>query len=285
MHRIAQARLYWRALTHNAVSVMGLVLVVFVLVTAVLGPVISPYDPVKVYAEDRLQGPSLRHPLGTDQFGRDVLSRMLYGARISLFVGVLCTAAAAAVGSAIGLIGGYFGGWMDEVLMRTMDILMAFPAIVLAIALIALMGAGFVNLIFVIGIIRIPGFARVIRSSVLNVKEMDYILAARSIGQANSLIVLRHILPNCLTPVVVLASLSIATAISAEAALSFLGLGIQPPTPSWGAMLSEGRAYTLDAPWMAVFPGLAISLTILGYNLLGDGLRDVMDPRTRDLVA
>jgi peptide/nickel transport system permease protein len=253
-------------------------------VLALAGPVLTPYRYQEMHIRDKLQSPNPTYPLGTDQFGRDILSRIANGARISLTVGVICTGIALLAGILIGLVSGYFGSWVDEAMMRVMDILMALPSIVLTIALIALMGTSFVNLILIIGITGIPQFARVTRSSVLGIKEMEFVTAARAIGQSNGLILLRHILPSCLTPLVVLASLYMPTAISTEASLSFLGLGIQPPMPSWGGMLSEGRAFVLNAPWMAIFPGLAISLTILGYNLLGDGLRDMLDPRTRKVV-
>jgi peptide/nickel transport system permease protein len=251
------------------------------LFVALFAPQIAPYEYDKMAILEKLTGPSKGHLLGTDQFGRDILSRIIYGARVSLLVGVGGTTVAMISGIIMGAVAGYLGGWWDEVLMRILDIWMAFPYIVLAIVLAWIMGPGLVNLILVIGIIRSPQFARITRGSVLAQKEMEFVDAARAIGQSSPLILLRHILPNCISPIIVYATLCVATAISAEAALSFLGLGIQPPTPSWGMMLAEGRRFMIDAFWMPTFPGIAISLTILGYNILGDGLRDALDPRMR----
>jgi peptide/nickel transport system permease protein len=248
---------------------------------AILAPQIAPHDPDLPHLADKLQPPSATYLLGTDQFGRDILSRVIYGARISLVVGAGGTGLAFLVGVILGSIAGYVGKMIDEGLMRLMDLIMAFPYIVLAIALVMLIGPGMLNLILVIGMLRVPQFARLARSGVLSVKQKDYVIAARALGVRDFWLLFRHILPNTLGPVVVLASLSVATAISAESALSFLGVGIQPPQSSWGTLLSDGRNYILHAPWMTTFPGLFLSLTILGYNLVGDGLRDALDPRTR----
>lgn len=269
----------WRRLIRNQTTVIGLVIVILGSALAIGAPLIAPYPYDEVNVRIKLQGPSSEHWLGTDQFGRDVYSRILYGAQVSLIVGAAGMIVALAMGAALGAIAGYYGGWIGEVLMRIMDVLMAFPFIVLGIALVAIVGPSLQNLIFVIGVMRIPQFARVAHSSVLRLRSLDFVDAARSIGQRPIIILIRHILPNCVSPLVVLGSLSVATAISAEASLSFLGLGIQPPMSSWGTMLSDGKLYIYNAPWLATFPGIAISLTILGYNLLGDGLRDVLDPR------
>jgi len=272
---------FLRVLLRNYATALGLAIIVVMIVVALVGPVLAPYKYDEVILTDRLQPPSAEHLLGTDQFGRDILSRMLFGARVSLVVGLGGVAVAMAFGVVLGAIAGFYGGWPDEIIMRLMDILLAFPYIILAVALIAMVGPSVRNIILVVGFTRLPQFARLVRGSVLTIRETDFVTAARAIGQREWRILSRHILPNCLTPIVVMASLSVATAILTESALSFLGLGIQPPQSSWGTMIADGRRFMLDAPWIATFPGIAISLTILGYNLLGDGLRDALDPRLR----
>lgn len=279
--RVRRLAEFWGRLARNPIAVLGLAIIIVMLVLAALAPAIAPYPYQKVNLAERLEPPSGRHLFGTDQFGRDILSRMLYGARVSLVVGLGGVLIALTVGVALGAVSGFFGKWVDEGVMRLMDILGAFPYIILAVALMAMLGPSLRNIILVVGITRIPQFARVTRGSTLSLKEMDFVTAARAIGQRQMRILTRHIAPNCMTPIVVLASLSVATAILTESALSFLGLGIQPPEPSWGTMISDGRRFMLDAPWIATFPGIAISLTILGYNLFGDGLRDALDPRLR----
>lgn len=268
-----------RVLFGQPTSLLGFLALVLVVVAAAVGPLLTPYAQEAVDVNSRLQPPSLRHWMGTDQFGRDVLTRVLYGARVSLLVGLLATALAAAAGGALGALAGFCGGWVDELAMRFMDILLAFPYIVLAIAAAAVLGPSLPNLILAIAVIRVPQFARLMRGAVLAVKAMDYVEAARAAGASAARILWRHVLPNCINPIVVLATLSVGTAINAEAAMSFLGLGIQPPASSWGTMLADGRRFLLEAPWIATFPGLAISITVLGCNLLGDGLRDALDPQ------
>jgi ABC-type dipeptide/oligopeptide/nickel transport system permease subunit len=277
-------RLMWQTLSGNYATLLGIIIIVAMFFVAVFAPQLVPYEYDEMLIEDRLTGPSGGHLLGTDQFGRDILTRIAYGARVSLMVGLGGTALAMVAGVFLGATAGYSGGWWDEILMRVLDVWMAFPYIVLAIVLAWIIGPGLRNLILVIGIIRMPQFARITRGSVLAIKEIEFVEAASSIGQRSLLILWRHILPNCISPIIVYASLCVATAIGAESALSFLGLGIQPPTPSWGMMLAEGRRYMFDAFWIPTFPGIAISLTILGYNLLGDGLRDALDPRMRRQV-
>lgn len=278
---MSRKRAVARVLLSSTATTLGIVLIIVILLMAVLGPLLAPYQFDEMNLADKLSGPTAQYWLGTDQFGRDILTRLFYGAQVSLLVGAGGTAVAMLLGVLLGSTAGYYGRWLDEILMRLIDIVMAFPFIVLAIALAWVIGPGMNNLILVIGILRTPQFARLTRGSVLAIKQKDFVLAARSIGVRSPAILWRHILPNCISTILTYASLSIATAISTEAALSFLGLGIQPPRPSWGIMLAEGQRFMFDAPWIATFPGIAISLTILGYNLLGDGLRDALDPRLR----
>lgn len=228
-----------------------------------------------------LQGPSRAHVLGTDQFGRDILSRIIIGARVSLLVAVLSVAVALALGTTVGLLSGYLGRWVDGLAMRLMDILFAFPAILLAIAIMAVAGTSMRNLILAIGVVYTPQFARVARAATLTVKNLEFVEASQALGAGTGRVLARHLLPNVMPAIIVQVSLSLSLAILSESALSFLGLGTQPPTPSWGNMLSEGRQFMEIAPWNAVFPGAAIMLVVLGFNLLGDGLRDLLDPRLR----
>jgi peptide/nickel transport system permease protein len=279
--RSGQLRRFWSTLSHNYITMCGLGIILIMIILAVLAPYIAPYGYKTMTLPDRLQPPNTNHLLGTDNFGRDILSRMLYGARVSLIVGLGGVTIATSIGVLLGAVAGFYGKWIDEVIMRIMDSMLAFPYIILAVALMAMVGPSLRNVILVIGITRTPRFARVTRGSVLALKEMDFVTAARALGQREWRILARHILPNCLTPIVIMASLSVATAILTESALSFLGLGIQPPQASWGIMIADGRRFMLDAPWIATFPGIAISLTILGYNLFGDGLRDALDPKLR----
>ncbi|MCB9105812.1 MAG: ABC transporter permease [Anaerolineales bacterium] len=277
-----QAESLWldalRRLRQQPLSIFSAILVCVLILTAIFGPLLAPYDPNDIDMANRFAPPSLEHPFGTDDFGRDILSRVMVGARVSLMVGIIAVGLSATVGSALGLLAGYVGRLTDEVIMRAMDIIFAFPAILLAIAIMAALGRGVGNAMIAIGIVYIPIFARITRGSVLSVREEVYIEAARSIGSTDGRIMTRHILPNILSPIIVEITLSLSFAILAEAALSFFGLGTQPPDPSWGRMLSEGRAYFQQSVWLAIFPGLAIMLTVLGFNLLGDGLRDALDP-------
>jgi peptide/nickel transport system permease protein len=266
-------------LRHDRLALLGALVVIAVLLVGLLAPVIAPYDPNQINGLDALQAPSWQHLFGTDELGRDVFSRVLYGARISPWVGLAAVAISTVIGVTIGLVAGYASGVVDEVWMRAMDILLAFPGIVLAIAIVAVLGPGLRNALIAVGIAGIPYFARVVRAVVLVEREKEYVSAARAYGQRKSGILLLEILPNIAGPVIVLATLSIAGAILTTAALSFVGLGAQLPTPEWGAMLSEGRVYLANQWWMATFPGIAIAVTVLGVNLLGDGLRDALDPR------
>jgi peptide/nickel transport system permease protein len=270
----------WYTIARNRLAIVGAALVVVVLIAGLLSPLIAPYDPTAI-TPDSLAAPSRAHLFGTDDLGRDILSRVLYGARISPFVGLLAVAISAFVGVSMGLIAGYAGGPADNVLMRVVDILLSFPGIVLAIGVVAILGPGLNHALLAVGIAGIPTFARVVRGSVLVEKEKEYVEAARLLGVPTPRLLLLHIMPNVLAPVLVLSTLSVASAILAAAGLSFIGLGAQLPTPEWGAMLSQGRNYLAVQWWVAAFPGAAIAITVLGVNLLGDGVRDVLDPRLR----
>ena len=268
-------------LFRDKLAMVGLVIMAAFVLTAALAPLLAPYDPLEQSLTDRREPPSSQNPLGLDDLGRDILSRVIFGARKSLQVGVLSVTMAIVVGTWIGATSGYLGGWVDSLVMRLMDIMLAFPALLLAIAIVTILGPGLLNMLYAIGIVSIPVYARIARASVLGVKVQDYVLAARSLGASPIRILTRHVLPNCLTPLIVQGTLGIGTAILDAAGLSFLGLGAQPPTPEWGAMLGQGRYAMFTAPHIVLFPGLAIVLTVLGFNLLGDGLRDALDPRLR----
>lgn len=286
---LTQSEGFWqttlRRLLKHPVGRLGAVIVSILVIMAIFGPLLSPYDPNAINFENRFSPPTFAHPFGTDDFGRDTFSRVLYGARVSLLVGVIAVTIAATLGTFLGLISGYTTRrWLDETIMRAMDILFAFPAILLAIAILAALGKGIENAMIAIGLVYTPIFARIARGAVLSVRNEEYVMAARALGTRNSLIVLRHILPNSLAPLIVETSLSLAFAILAEAALSFFGLGTQPPDPSWGRMLSEGRSYFQQSAWMALFPGLAIMFSVMGFNFLGDGLRDALDPKMKQML-
>ncbi len=267
-----------RALGRTPVALIGGATVSIVVLVALAAPVLAPHDPVAQIAKP-LRPPGGEFLAGTDEFGRDELSRLIYGARVSLYVGVLAVLIALAVGGTSGLVAGFHGGWVDDAVMRVMDMLLSMPPLVLAIAITAVLGPSLTNVMLAIGIVYSPTFARVARGPTLAVVQRPYIEAARAIGASSLAIVLRHVLPNVAAPILVQATVSLSTAILTEAALSFLGLGTQPPTASWGLMLSAARQYMLIDPWIAVLPGSAIAVTVLGFNLLGDGLRDVLDPQ------
>lgn len=269
---------FWREFRQNKLGLFGLGIFLLVVVVAITTPVIAPHDPAESHYSHISEPPSTEFPLGTDSQGRDVFSRVLFGARVSLKVGIIAVGFAATVGTTIGIISGYEGGVVDDALMRIIDGMMAIPVLALALVLMAVLGFGLTNVMLAVGIVYIPTFARLARGSTLSVKEEEYITAIDALGASRPRILAKHILPNILSPVIVQATLSVAFAILAEAGLSFLGLGTQPPTPSWGVMLSDGRNYLRSAPWIATFPGLAIMITILGLNTLGDALRDILDP-------
>jgi peptide/nickel transport system permease protein/dipeptide transport system permease protein len=275
-------------LFRNKTGVAGLVIITIFVLCAVLAPVLSPHNPVENALYDQLKPPvweeggAMKNILGTDDMGRDMLSRLIYGARVSLMVGLVSVGIALFLGTFFGAIAGYFGGWLDNIIMRIMDIILAFPGILLAIVIVAYLGPGLKNAMMAIGIIAIPRFARIVRASVLEENEKDYVLAARAVGARNRRIIFNTVLPNCLAPIIVQASLGFGSAILDAAGLSFLGLGAQPPIPEWGAMIAMGRSMILRAWWVMTLPGLAILFGVLGFNLLGDGLRDALDPRLRD---
>jgi ABC-type dipeptide/oligopeptide/nickel transport system permease subunit len=280
MRTTAYLRL-WRRFRRNKGAVFGLGVFLAIVFMALFADIISPYDPLAQNYARIMEGPSVDHWLGTDSFGRDMLSRIIYGARIALIVGILAVLLALAVGVTLGLISGYYGGVIDTVIMRVMDGLFAFPILILAIALMAVMGFGVRNVIIAVAVVSIAPFARVTRGDVLAVREEPYIEAARLAGISNAAIIFRHVLPNVLAPIIVQGALRVSAAIITEAGLSFLGLGPQPPTPVWGSMIAEGRNFIILAPHISTFPGIALMLAVVGLNLFGDGLRDTLDPRLR----
>ncbi|MFQ5813891.1 MAG: nickel transporter permease [Anaerolineae bacterium] len=270
-----------RRLRRNKVALLSLAFLVILTAAATLAPALAPDDPLAVAVEEQLLPPSSEHWAGTDLFGRDIFSRLLFGARVSLLVGVVAVAIASVPGLILGLIAGYNGRWIDGLIMRVMDMMLAFPGILLALSIVALLGPGLPNAMIAVGIAGIPNYTRLVRGSVLTTKRKQFVRAARAVGCRGRRIVFRHILPDIFAPVLVLATLDLAWAILNASSLSFLGLGAQPPAPEWGAMLNEGRGYLRQAPWITAAPGLAIMLTVLSVNLLGDGLRDALDPRMR----
>ncbi|QTD42880.1 nickel transporter permease [Sporosarcina sp. Te-1] len=271
----------WRNFRKSKVAVVGMAIVLFFILLAIFAPLLAPEGINEQSPADRLQAPSSAHWLGTDDFGRDILSRIIYGARISLSVGFASVVLSVIVGSVLGIVAGYYGRWVDMIISRVFDIMLAFPSILLAIAIVAVLGPGLENALIAIAIINVPNFGRLIRSKVLSIKEEEYISAAKAIGMKDARILFSHILPNSMAPVIVQGTLAIATAILEAAALGFLGLGAQPPQPEWGKMLADSKDYLQSAPWTMIFPGLSIMLTVLGFNLMGDGLRDALDPKMK----
>lgn len=268
-----------RRFRHNRAAVIGLFIVLGLVLVAIFAPLLADQPPDAQSLRDRLEPPSLTNPFGTDEFGRSVYSRVLHGARISLLTGLIPVVSALIFGTLIGLVTGYFRGWLDTTLMRVMDVLLAFPSLLLALGVVGALGPGLVNAVIAIAIVEIPQYARIVRSVVLGTREEDFVHAAQALGARNGRVLFKHILPSTLAPLSVQATLGIGFAILSMAGLSFLGLGVQPPTSDWGEMLSRGRRYLPDNNWLLLFPGLAISLTVLGFNLLGDGLRDALDAK------
>jgi peptide/nickel transport system permease protein len=272
---------WWHKLRRNTRAMVGAVALAVIFLAAIFADQLSPYPPNQQNLRNRLQPPSAEHLLGTDQFGRDTLSRIIHGGRVSLQVGFLSVAIALAIGGLMGLLGGYYGGWIDNVFSGIVDVLLALPAFLLALAIVAALGPSLTNVMIAVGVANVPAFARIGRSAVLAVREMDFVTAAQAVGSRDLVIMFKHVLPNAISPIIVQITLSLAGAILAAAGLSFLGLGAQPPTPEWGSMLNSARAFIRDSHWAVTFPGLAIVITVLALNLVGDGLRDVLDPRSR----
>lgn len=276
--RPSKYRRFWRRFMRNKLGVIGLLVFLGVIFTAIFAEQIAPHDPTQLHYDSIMEPPSREFLLGTDSQGRDILSRIIFGTRISLQVGLVAVSFAASIGTVLGIISGYEGGIVDEIIMRFVDAMMSIPVLALAMALMAILGFGITNLMIAVGIVYIPTFARISRGSTLTIKEKEYITAIQSVGASRKRILIKHIFPNILHPLLVQGSLAVAFAILAEAGLSFLGLGVQPPTSSWGMMLSDGRNYLGSAPWIATFPGIAIMITVFGLNTLGDALRDILDP-------
>jgi peptide/nickel transport system permease protein len=274
----------WRRFVSHRLAVVGLALIALLILLAAFAAQVAPRDPIRQDLPSALAPPSRDFPLGADEFGRCILSRILYGARLSLVVGVLATAIGAVTGILLGLLAGYFAR-LDAPVMRAMEVLLAFPSILLAIAIVAALGPSLVNVMIAVGLRSIPSFARLTRSMVLSLKELEFVQGVHALGAGHGRVLFRHILPNSVSPLLVFSSMQVATSILLAALLSFLGLGVQPPTPEWGKMVSDGRAYLLDAPHVSLFPGIAIFLTVMGFNCLGDGLRDALDPRMRARVS
>jgi peptide/nickel transport system permease protein len=279
--QIRELLLTLKLLGRNASAVAGCIIIAAMVFMAVFASVLSPYDPIRISLAERLRPPSALHLFGTDELGRDILSRIMYGARISLRIGILVVLIAGGFGAVTGAISGYVGQRVDNLIMRVMDVILSFPPLVLALALAAAMGPDLNNAILAVAFVMIPKFARLVRGEALAVKERQFIAAARAAGAKRLWIILHHILPNCLASVIVLATLVLGEAILIAASLSFIGLGAQPPTPEWGAMISVGRKFLMDQWWYATFPGLFILVTVIGFNILGDALRDILDPRIR----
>ncbi|SDP85549.1 peptide/nickel transport system permease protein [Litchfieldia salsa] len=279
--RLTASKQFYKKLAKNKAALAGAIIVSVFVLLALLAPAIAPYNPNTIDIANKLQTPSAEHWFGTDDKGRDILSRLLHGSRISLTVGVLSTLLGAAVGIVLGIVAGYYGRWIDSLIMRICDILLAFPGILLALAIVSILGASTTNVIIAIAFFAVPTFARIVRGSTLTVKKLEYIDAIRAMGATDFRIIFKHILPNIVSPIIVQSTLYIASAIITAAALSFLGMGTQPPDPEWGTMLSEGRSYIRQAPYITLFPGLVILVVVIGFNLFGDGLRDALDPKTR----
>ena len=279
----SQWREVWRMLKKNKMALVGLGILVILVLLALFADVIADYDTevIKQHLANRLKGPRAEHWLGTDEFGRDIFARLVHGARVSLKVGIIAVGISIILGGILGALAGFYGGRIDNIIMRIMDVFLAVPSILLAIAIVSALGPSIINLMVAISISSVPRYARIVRASVLSIRDQEFVEAARAIGANNARIIFRHIIPNSLAPVIVQGTLGVASAILSTAGLSFIGLGIQPPAPEWGSMLSGGRQYLRYAWWVTTFPGVAIMITILSLNLLGDGLRDALDPRLK----
>ncbi len=274
-------RIFLKAFWQNRMAAFGLLIVLAIIFCGILAPWLAPHDPMKVDLRNRLAPPGGDHFLGTDGFGRDVMSRIIWGTRVSLQVGIVAVSVSSLLGIVLGLFSGYYGGWIDSLIMRLVDIMLSFPTILLALAIMAALGSSLTNVMIAVGITLAPRFARLVRGSVLTVRELDYIHAARALGMRDMRIIFLHIFPNVTAPIIIMATVNVAYAILAEASLSFLGLGVRPPTPTWGAIISDGRSFLDIAPWISLFSGFVIMIAVLGFNLFGDGLRDALDPTLR----
>ncbi|WP_339149382.1 MULTISPECIES: ABC transporter permease [unclassified Sutcliffiella] len=274
-------RSFYKKLAKNKAAMAGAFIIIFVILMGIFAPLLATHDPNTTNVMNKLQGPSAENYLGTDDVGRDIFSRLLYGARISLGIGFLSTILGAVVGVTLGIVSGYYGRWVDSLIMRICDVLLAFPGILLALAIVSVLGASTRNVIIAVAFYAIPSFARIVRGSTLSVKKLEYIDAIKAMGAKDFRIIFKHILPNIMSPIIVQATLYIASAIITASALSFLGMGTRPPTAEWGAMLSQGRSYIAQAPHITLFPGLVILLVVIGFNLMGDGLRDALDPKAK----
>lgn len=282
--RVSEWKRFSRVFFGRGLVIFGFIVIFLLVITAIFAPFIAPYNPYLTNLENHLASPSAQHWLGTDSLGRDTLSRVIFGTRTSLLIGLVAIGIATAIGMTLGLIAGYYGGWVYTIIMRLVDAVMAFPMILLALVIAALLGGGLVNVIIALGFSMMPSYARLMSSQVLSVKETDYVMAEKSLGADSFRIMLRHIFPNCLPPLIVLVTMMLGATILAEAGLSFLGVGIEPPTAAWGAMVNEGRQYLLTDPVLSIAPGVAIMLVVFAFNMIGDGLRDALDPRLRGVI-
>jgi peptide/nickel transport system permease protein len=282
--RVGEWRRFIRVFMGRGLVIFGFLIILILVLTAIFAPLIAPYDPQAPDLETRLSKPSAIHWLGSDSIGRDTLSRVIYGTRTSLLIGLVAVGIAAFIGLTLGLIAGFYGGWVYAVIMRVVDAIMAFPMILLAMVIAALLGGGIVNVIIALGVSMMPSYARLMSAQVMSIKQTDYVMAERSLGSSNIRIMFRHIAPNCLPPLIVLVTMMLGATILAEAGLSFLGVGIEPPMAAWGAMVSEGRGYLLSDPMLSIAPGGAIMLVVFAFNMVGDGLRDALDPRLRGII-
>jgi peptide/nickel transport system permease protein len=274
--------LAWRHLLRKRTAILGMAIIALLVLAATLADILAPYGPTQIFSQETMAVPSWTHPMGTDLLGRDVLSRVIHGSRVSIYVGVFSLVLAIFVGIPLGIIAGFYGGTIDNLIMRVMDIILAFPIFLLAIVIMVILEPSTTNVVIALGIVRIPIYARIVRGSVLSIKELEYIEAAKALAVRDPRLLVRHILPNCMAPIIVTSTLSVGTSIIVEASLSFLGLGTQPPTPSWGWDLKANLMLLEINPWITIFPGLAIFFTVLAFNLFGDGLRDALDPRLKE---
>lgn len=279
--RVESWKNFYSKLRKNKAAMVGGLLIIFFIIVAIVGPFLTPYEPDAQIITNKLAPPSADHWFGTDHLGRDIFSRIVHGMKITLYIGFASVVLGATVGVLVGIISGYYGGTVDSIIMRLMDVLLAFPSILLALAIVSVLGASLNNVIIAVAIFSVPVFARIVRGSTLAVKNLEYVDAVKALGATDRRIIFKHILPNVTSPIIVQATLNIATSVLAASGLSFLGLGAQPPMPEWGAMLSDGRDYLFHAPHVSLFPGLAIVLVVIAFNILGDGLRDALDPKMR----